>query len=135
VEASVEALHLTTQCFLSKSAYRCNAKFIWLRPHSPPKRSLRSVEKFASHAWCVPRLVKKVNGSRASRRYQTKIHLHHAMDFDCDSCPLAPGQCDVFDPKKNGALKQRAVKKLKTSELNSMFHFGFFQVQIHVHLL
>ncbi|MEY3652789.1 MAG: hypothetical protein RL739_959 [Pseudomonadota bacterium] len=29
VEASVEALHLTTQCFLRKLAYRCDAKFIW----------------------------------------------------------------------------------------------------------
>jgi hypothetical protein len=76
-----------------------------------------------------------VNGSRASRRYRTKIHLHHAMDFDCDSYCLAPGQGDIFDRKKNGALKQRADKKLKTSELNSKFHFGFFQVQIHVHLL
>jgi hypothetical protein len=48
------------------------------------------------------------------------------MDFDCDSYCLAPGQGDIFDRKKNGALKQRADKKLKTSELNSKFHFGFF---------
>jgi hypothetical protein len=47
--------------------------------------------------------------------------LHPSIGFDCDSCGLAAGLWDFLDPKKNGALKQRAVKKLRNfgTELNT----------------
>jgi hypothetical protein len=48
------------------------------------------------------------------------------MDFDCDSYCLAPGQGDIFDRKKNGALKQRADKKVENFGTELNFSFWFF---------
>jgi hypothetical protein len=45
--------------------------------------------------------------------------------FDCDSCPLAPGQCDVFDPKKKWRAETARRQEVENfgTELNVSFWF------------